>query len=142
MNWFLIDLYLIKIFEEKPQFAKFTGLINPEEERSGLIYDPVEVDVYLQVRYFKKFVLNWSQPSQVKAINEINLNEEYMDASIVITMEWIDKQLNWIDKKNLKTCEISTTPIFSTPSLSQNNTAENDTAQNSTNTSQDAKERD
>ena len=64
-----------------------------------------------------------------------------MDASIVITMEWIDKQLNWIDKKNLKTCEISTTPIFSTSSLSQNNTAENDTAQNSTNTSQDAKER-
>ena len=57
-----------------------------------------------------------------------------MDASIVITMEWIDKQLNW------KTGDISTTPILSTPSLSQNNTADNDTSQNST--SQGAKDLD
>ena len=46
--------------------------------------------------------------NQIKSINEINLNEEYMDASIVITMEWIDKQLSW------QTGEISVTPSPST----------------------------
>ena len=57
----------------------FWGLINPEKERSGYVYKPVEIDVYVQV----------------KAINDINLNEEYMDASIIITMEWYDPQLSW-----------------------------------------------
>ena len=55
------------------------GLVNPYKERSGLVYDPIEIGVYLQI----------------KAINDINLNEEYMDASIVITMEWFDRQLSW-----------------------------------------------
>jgi len=119
-----------EIFEEKPQFEPFTGIINPDEERSGYIYDPVEVDVYLQI----------------KSINEINLNEEYMDASIVITMEWIDKQLSW------QTGEISATPspstttptttstTTSTISPQQTSTTENDTTQNSTETSQSSKE--
>ena len=40
---------------------------------------PIKVDIYFQV----------------KSINEINLNEEYMDVSVVITMEWTDKNLKW-----------------------------------------------
>ena len=53
--------------------------MNPNQELSGYVFDPIEVDLNLQV----------------KAINEINLNEEYMDASVVITMEWFDKNLAW-----------------------------------------------
>ena len=124
---------LQKIFEEKPQFEPFTGLINPDEERSGYIYDPVEVDVYLQVRP-SDFSNEQNFFNQIKSINEINLNEEYMDASIVITMEWIDKQLSW------QTGEISVTPSPLTTSPPQNTTTENNAAQNSTDTSQNSKE--
>ena len=53
--------------------------MNPTQELSGYVFDPIEVDLNLQV----------------KAINEINLNEEYMDASVVITMEWRDRNLAW-----------------------------------------------
>ena len=35
---------------------------------------------------------------QVKAINEINLNEEYIDASISIRLEWEDDDLKWSEK--------------------------------------------
>ena len=63
--------------EEKKQFKMLWGLVNPSKERSGLVYDPIEIDLYLQI----------------KAINDINLNEEYMDASIVITIEWFDRHL-------------------------------------------------
>ena len=51
----------------------------------------------------------------MKAINEINLNEEYMDASVVITMEWHDKNLEWktgkielLNKQQNKTDEVVT----------------------------------
>ena len=57
-----------------------------------------------------------------------------MDASIVITMEWIDKQLSW------QTGEISVTPSPSNTSPPQNTTTENNAAQNSTDTSQNSKE--
>ena len=57
-----------------------------------------------------------------------------MDASIVITMEWIDKQLSW------QTGEISVTPSPLTTSPPQNTTTENNAAQNSTDTSQNSKE--
>ena len=43
------QLTSVKIFEEKPQFESFTKLVNPDEELSGYIFDPVEVDVYFQV---------------------------------------------------------------------------------------------
>ena len=132
-----------KIFEEKPQFAPFTGLINPDEERSGYIYDPVEVDVYLQVRP-SDFSNEQNFFNQIKSINEINLNEEYMDASIVITMEWIDKQLSWqtgeISVSPSPSTTASTTTSTTTPPLNSN--TENDTTQNSTETSQSSKERD
>ena len=45
-----LKITFVQIFAEKEQFKDFVNLINPEEERSGLIYDPVKVDVYLQVK--------------------------------------------------------------------------------------------
>ena len=80
---------------------------------------------------------------QIKAINEINLNEEYMDASLVITMEWIDNALSWETGKTSATTQPTSTSANSTSSASATDSAstssENDPAQNSTNT-QDSKE--
>ena len=45
----------------------------------------------------------------MKSINEINLNEEYMDASVVITMNWNDKQLAWKTGKLLESSTNLTT---------------------------------
>ena len=73
-------MFLFQIFEENDKvYGEFNSLVNPNQELSGYVFDPIEVDLNLQV----------------KAINEINLNEEYMDASVVITMEWRDKNLAW-----------------------------------------------
>ena len=83
------------------------GLVNPSKERSGYVYDPIEIDVYLQI----------------KAINDINLNEEYMDASVVITMEWYDKQLSW--KTGKTTAPTQQRPTTATPT--SNSTTTNST---------------
>ena len=39
----------LKIFADKEQFKEFVDLINPDEERSGMIFDPVQVLLFLQV---------------------------------------------------------------------------------------------
>ena len=66
--------------------------MNPNVEYAGHVFVPVELNIVLQV----------------KAINEINLNEEYMDASVVITMNWNDKQLAWKTGKLLESTSYST----------------------------------
>ena len=66
-----------------------------------MIFDPVQVKVFLQVIILVKN--SASNHFQIKSINEINLNEEYMDVSIVLTEEWTDKQLTWVTGKTALT---------------------------------------
>ena len=46
---------------------------------SGYKFTPIPVDTMVQIQ----------------SIHEINLSEQYMDASIVITMNWNDNRLQW-----------------------------------------------
>ena len=69
---------IIKIFES-PKYAPFNELVGTDDERYGYKFEPVEVDVSLQFQ----------------AINEINLNEEFFDATVVLRMSWKDETLEW-----------------------------------------------
>ena len=75
---FLIFLYHVKLFK-RPKYAPFNELIGTDDERYGYKFEPVEVDVSLQFQ----------------AINEINLNEEFFDATVVLRMSWKDETLEW-----------------------------------------------
>ena len=46
---------------------------------SGYKFTPIQVDTRFQLQ----------------TVHEINLNEQYMDASVVITMYWGDSNLQW-----------------------------------------------
>lgn len=54
-------------------------MIGTDEPRYGYKFEPVTVDISVQFQ----------------AINEINLNEEYFDATIVLHMTWHDSKLAW-----------------------------------------------
>ena len=54
-------------------------MVGTDDERYGYKFEPVEVDVSLQFQ----------------AINEINLNEEFFDATVVLRMSWKDETLEW-----------------------------------------------
>ena len=54
-------------------------MVGTDDERYGYKFKPVEVDVSLQFQ----------------AINEINLNEEFFDATVVLRMSWKDETLEW-----------------------------------------------
>ena len=64
---------------EKDEFYPFNRLLVPTLERTGYKFDPVNIDVYLQL----------------KAINEVNLHEEFLDATVFLTFEWTDPKLTW-----------------------------------------------
>ena len=37
----------------------------------------------------------------MKAVNEVNLHEEYLDATVFLTFEWVDPKLTWqVREKN------------------------------------------
>ena len=54
-------------------------MVGTDDERYGYKFEPIEVDVSLQFQ----------------AINEINLNEEFFDATVVLRMSWKDETLEW-----------------------------------------------
>lgn len=72
-------------------------MVDSEKERHGWKFEPVHVDIGVEFQ----------------AINEINLNEEYFDATIVLKMSWVDKELQWhtihggIRDKNLKSASLN-----------------------------------
>ena len=78
---------MIQLFKKK-EFYPFNKLLVPKQERVGYKFDPINIDVYLQL----------------KAINEVNLNEEYLDATVFMTFEWTDPKLTWKvkEKQSLK----------------------------------------
>ena len=78
---------MIQLFKKK-EFYPFNKLLVPKQERVGYKFDPINIDVYLQL----------------KAINEVNLNEEYLDATVFMTFEWTDPKLTWKvkEKQNLR----------------------------------------
>ena len=70
--------FCIQLFKKR-EFYPFNRLLVPKQERVGYKYDPVNIDVYLQL----------------KAVNEVNLHEEYLDATVFLTFEWTDPKLTW-----------------------------------------------
>ena len=49
------------------------------EDLTGYSYQPVMIDTIVQIQ----------------SINDVNLNGEYMDATIAISMKWKDSRLRW-----------------------------------------------
>ena len=76
---------------KKREFYPFNKLLVPKQERVGYKYDPVNIDVYLQL----------------KAVNEVNLHEEYLDATVFLTFEWTDPKLTWKVKEKTKNLKIA-----------------------------------
>ena len=76
---------------KKREFYPFNRLLVPKQERVGYKYDPVNIDVYLQL----------------KAVNEVNLHEEYLDATVFLTFEWTDPKLTWKVKEKTKNLKIA-----------------------------------
>ena len=56
-------------------FDKFTKY----DEQQGYTWSPIEVNTVFQLL----------------SINDVNLNQEYLDATIAISMQWIDGRLQW-----------------------------------------------
>ena len=71
---------------DKAEFYPFNRVLVPNQERTGYKFDPVNIDVYLQL----------------KAINEVNLHEEFLDATVFLTFEWTDPKLTWQVKGKAK----------------------------------------
>ena len=69
---------LFKLFADRG-FIALNKLANKAEEMSGFKFVPIPVETVLQLQ----------------TVHEINLNAQYMDASIVITMNWNDNNLKW-----------------------------------------------
>ena len=70
-----------------PTEADFTQF-HDFEERGGYTYNPVAVDTVFQIQ----------------SINDINLNGEYMDATVAISMVWTDERLKWISSDYGEVC--------------------------------------
>lgn len=73
-----------------PTEADFTQF-HDFEERGGYTYNPVAVDTVFQIQ----------------SINDINLNGEYMDATVAISMVWTDERLKWISSDYGEVCFMS-----------------------------------
>ena len=91
---------IIKLFES-PKYAPFNELVGTDDERYGYKFEPVEVDVSLQFQ----------------AINEINLNEEFFDATVVLRMSWKDETLEWKTDTRNKTATENLTAVLNNAEL-------------------------
>ena len=67
---------------EDPMYSTFHHLYD-FEDLTGYSYQPVLVDTIVQIQ----------------SINDVNLNREYMDATIAISMKWEDSRLQWDSSK-------------------------------------------
>ena len=67
-----VDIYYGRV-------GNFTTVLYITESQLGKKPRPVTVDTMVQIQ----------------SINEINLNEEYFDATIALSMRWEDKRLRW-----------------------------------------------
>ena len=72
-NWEWTELLMKEFYK----FFKY-------EEKKGYKWNPVEVDTILQL----------------VAVNDLNLNQEYLDATIAVSMQWYDPRLMWDKDKN------------------------------------------
>ena len=61
-----------ELFNTFNKFSKY-------EEQQGYTWSPIEVDTVFQLL----------------SVNDINLNQEYLDATIAISMQWKDDRLAW-----------------------------------------------
>ena len=67
------------VFQNDPIFYQFRSVYNPLIDRNGYTYVPIEIQVRLQL----------------KSVNAIDLDEEFLDATVFMTFEWIDPNLAW-----------------------------------------------
>ena len=77
----------ITVFQEDEKFDQFSRLSHLSVERSGFTYEPIEIQVRLQL----------------KSINAVDLYDEFLDATVFMTLEWIDPNLAWkVKERDLK----------------------------------------
>ena len=73
----------VTVFQDEEIFRDFASLTDPFAERSGFTYEPIEIQVRLQL----------------KSMNAVDLDEEFLDVTVFMTFEWTDPNLAWTVKE-------------------------------------------
>ena len=84
----------IKIFNSNEKYRRIRSFVARE---TGSVFEPMNADLIFQV----------------KAVNEINLNEEFIDATITITLMWTDTRLQWdVERWGVSTIQSSSDRVW------------------------------